>query len=115
MSGRRATDDEVTAWQQDGWVLLDRLVGTDDVDAALGDLWRIFPKPEKFHANPTKYIRPGRTTDDLRRGYPPMAEHGAAFRPEQHRWAQEFPFMGSGALNRLFVHPSIVDFVERAL
>ncbi|HSS09080.1 MAG TPA: hypothetical protein VLL25_04290, partial [Acidimicrobiales bacterium] len=37
------------------------------------------------------------------------------FRPEQHRWGKEFPFPGSGALNRLCVHPGIVDFVERAL
>ena len=26
-----------------------------------------------------------------------------------------FPFPGSGALNRVCVHPSIVDFAERAL
>jgi hypothetical protein len=40
---------------------------------------------------------------------------GPGFRPEQHRWRGEFPFPGSGALNRLCVHPSIVDFMTRAL
>jgi hypothetical protein len=37
------------------------------------------------------------------------------FRPEQHRWGAEFPFYGSGAVNRLACHPSILDFAERAL
>ena len=30
-------------------------------------------------------------------------------------WVTEFPFPGSGTLNRLCVHPSVVDFAERAL
>ena len=44
-----------------------------------------------------------------------MPEHGPGFRPEQHRWGRDFPFWGTGALNRLTVHPSIIDFAERAL
>ena len=40
---------------------------------------------------------------------------GPGFRPEQHRWIRQFPLPGADALNRLFVHPSIVDFAERAL
>ena len=39
---------------------------------------------------------------------------GPGFRPEQHRWGAEFPFPG-GRLNRLCVHPALVDFVARAL
>ena len=34
-----------------------------------------------------------------------MPATGPAFRPEQHRWGREFPFYGSGRLNRLCVHP----------
>src|SRR5262249_3677757 len=34
---------------------------------------------------------------------------------EQHIWQARFPFAGSGALNRLCVHPAIVDFMERAV
>ena len=115
MTGRLARDDEVEAWWDDGWVLLDGLVGTKEIDAAREDLWTVFPPPERFHDDPPRYIPPGKETEQLRRGYPPMPEHGPAFRPEQHRWGREFPFMGSGALNRLYVQPSIVDFVERAL
>ena len=40
---------------------------------------------------------------------------GSGFRPEQHFWQGHFPFPGTGALNRLSVHPAIVDFAERAL
>ncbi len=40
---------------------------------------------------------------------------GPGFRSEQQRWAGTFPFEGSGALNRLCVHPSLIDFAERAL
>lgn len=115
MSGRLARDDEVEAWQQDGWVVLDGVVGVDDIDTAISDLWTVFPRPEKFHTDPARYVPPGRDTQTLRRGYPEMPEHGPWFRPEQHRWGADFPFMGTGALNRLFVHPSIVDFAERAL
>ena len=98
MQGRRATDDEVTTWQRDGWVVLHDLVSTDDVDAAVPDLWTTFPKPEKFHDDPARFLPPGKDTKTLRRGWPDMPEHGPWFRPEQHRWGGEFPFMGSGAL-----------------
>jgi hypothetical protein len=115
MGGRLARDDEVTAWREDGWVLLDGLVDTDDIDAATPDLKYAFPLPEKFHADPERYWPPGRSTAELRRGYPEMPTTGPAFRPEQHRFAREFPFYGSGLLSRLCVHPSVVDFMERAL
>jgi len=113
--GRLARDDEVAAWQNDGWVLLDELLETGAVDVALDDLWTVFPRPENFHDEPARYIPPGKDTATLRRGWPEMPEHGPWFRPDQHRWGAEFPFMGSGALNRLYVHPSIVDFAERVL
>jgi hypothetical protein len=115
MAGRLARDDEVTAWHEDGWVLVDGLVGADEIDVAAGDLVRVFPSPEQYHLDPV-----GETMKWL--GQPPIATpsytwppNGPGFRPEQHRWAREFPFPGSGALNRLCVHPAIVDFVERAL
>ena len=43
MTGRLARDDEVAAWQRDGWVLLDGLVGTDVIDAAVEELWQRLP------------------------------------------------------------------------
>ncbi|MCU1456559.1 MAG: hypothetical protein JWL73_651, partial [Actinomycetia bacterium] len=71
-NGRLARDDEVAKWHQEGWVVLDGLVATDVIDAAMVDVWNVFPKPDKFHENPAKYIRPGKRTEDLRRGYPDM-------------------------------------------
>jgi hypothetical protein len=115
MTGRFARDDEIETWHRDGWVLLDGLVATETIDAALDDVWNQLPRPEKFHADPARYIPAGKETEELRRGYPEMPEHGPAFRPEQHRWGRDFPFWGNGALNRLVVHPAIVDFAERAL
>jgi hypothetical protein len=115
MTGRFARDEEVAAWHDDGWVLIDGLVGTDTIDVAIEDVWNVLPRPERFHADPARYIPAGKETEQLRRGYPELPEHGPAFRPEQHRWGREFPFWGGGALNRLAVHPAIIDFVERAL
>ena len=81
--------------RRDGWVVLHDLVPTDEIDAAVADLWTVFPKPDKFHDDPARYIPPGKDTETLRRGYPEMPEHGPGFRPEQHRWGHEFPFMGT--------------------
>jgi hypothetical protein len=115
MAGRLATNDEVDAWQRDGWVVLDALVDADEIDTAAADLQFVFPTPAQYHADPV-----GETERWLGRPPAPRDEFvwpaaGPGFRPEQHRWRGEFPFPGTGALNRLCVHPSIVDFMARAL
>jgi hypothetical protein len=115
MSGRPATDDEVKAWQDDGWVLIDGLVGTEEIDGAVGDLDDLFPSAADYHADPAGAVARwlGRAPEPRHSFvWPP---EGPGFRPEQHRWRAEFPFPGSGALSRLCVHPAIVDFAERAL
>jgi hypothetical protein len=113
--GRYARDDEVATWARDGWVLLDGLIDTDTIDRAREEAHNVFPRPERYHADPHACIPPGRTTEVLRRGHPEYPAKGPAFRPEQGRWQGEFPYFGAGELNRLVVHPAIVDFVERAL
>jgi len=112
---RRAGDDEVERWQKEGWVVLQGLIGTDEIDAALDDLYEVFPTAEAYHADPEGETR-------RRLGRPPESkevfvwpDEGPGFRPAQHRWQSVFPFPGSGALNRLVVHPSLIDFAERAL
>ena len=60
MTGRLATDEEIKTWHEDGWVLLDGLVATDVIDAALEDVWNDLPRPEKFHADPARYIPVGK-------------------------------------------------------
>ena len=115
MVSRRATDDEVDTWQSEGWVLLDGIVGSDEIDAVLDDVYEMFPTNEGYHEDPE-----GET--ERRKGKPAKPvepfvwpDEGPGFRPEQQRWSEVFPFRGSGALNRLCVHPSVVDFAERAL
>jgi hypothetical protein len=116
MGGRLATDDEVAQWRENGWALLEGLVGTTEIDAALDDLALVFPTGEEYHGDPAGTVRrwigepPTRHDDSY--VWPPT---GPGFRPEQHTWRREFPFPGSGALGRLCVHASIVDFCTRAL
>ena len=115
MTSRQATDAEVSAWREDGWVLLDGLIGTEEIDALTEDLREIFPRAEDLHADPD-----GVTERWLGHPVQPKEvfvwpDEGPGFRPDQQRWAAAFPFAGTGALNRMCVHPSIVDFAERAL
>jgi hypothetical protein len=110
-----ATDAEVTTWQEDGWVLLEGLVGTDDIDAAFEDLRLLFPRTEDYHADPEGVTeqwkgRPAKPKEDY-----VWPDDGPGFRADQQRWMGVFPFAGSGVLNRLYVHDSIVNFAERAL
>ena len=53
-------------WREDGWVVLDALVGADEIDGAMDDLHLMFPPAEKYFADPDKYIPPGKTTAELR-------------------------------------------------
>lgn len=115
MASRRATDEEVDTWRTEGWVLLDGIVGSEEIDAVQDDLYQTFPTNEDYHKDPD-----GET--ERRKGKPAKLvepfvwpDDGPGFRPEQQLWSEVFPFRGSGALNRLCVHPSIVDFAERAL
>ena len=115
MSSRIATESEVSRWRDAGWVLVDGLIATDEIDAASDDIGLLFPDIEEYYADPD-----GVTL--RRRGQPLVPkedydwpETGPGFRSEQQRWMGAFPFDGSGALNRLCVHPSIVDFAKRAM
>jgi hypothetical protein len=115
MSSRRATTSEVETWQREGWVLLEGLIGTKEIDEATGDLRKLFPSAEEYHSDPDGVTRrwKGEFTDAEESFVWP--EDGPGFRPGQHRWMAAFPFGGSGALDRLCVHASLIDFAERAL
>jgi len=115
MSPRRATDEEVAAWRADGWVLLEGLVGTDEIDAVLEDLHQTYPTNDDYHRDPVGETQRRRGNPIARQEDFIWPDEGPGFRPEQQRWSDPFPFAGSGNLNRLCVHPSIVDFAERAL
>ena len=59
MSARFARDGEITAWREDGWVLLDGLVGTDEIDAATVDLREVSPPPSSTTRIPPARRRSG--------------------------------------------------------
>jgi hypothetical protein len=114
-ASRRATDAEVATWRDEGWVLLEGLIAPGEIDAAGGDLELLFPSLEEYWADPEGVT-------ERRRGRPltpkedyAWPEEGPGFRAAQQRWMGAFPFAGSGVLNRLCVHDSVVDFAERAL
>ncbi len=115
MTSRLATDAEVATWREHGWVVLDGLVGIEEIDAVADDLQRAFPTSEEYHADPEGVTsqRLG-TKRDPEEAYV-WPDEGPGFRGEQHRWMATFPFGGSGSLDRLVVHPSVVNFAERAL
>ena len=114
-AARLAGEDEVRTWRHDGWALLDSLVAPEEIAAAVADLHEVFPTPEHYHADPARAVA-GRGSETRAPGRPfTWPPTGPGFRPEQHRWSALFPFPGTGALNRLCVHGSIVDFVQRAL
>lgn len=113
MPSRLATDEEIETWRTEGWVVLGGLVGTDEVDAAQEDLHATLPSVEEFHADPDAFLaRLGAHASEEDRFWP---EDGPGFRADQQLVSTPFPFAGSGVLNRLCVHPSVVDFAERAL
>jgi hypothetical protein len=115
MTSRLATDEEIDTWRREGWIVLDGLVGTDEIDAASEDLHLLFPSGPEYHADPAGATDRWRGSVVQGEDEFPWPEEGAGFRSEQHQWAGAFPFAGSGALNGLCVHSSIVDFAERAL
>jgi hypothetical protein len=115
VSARLATDAEVAAWRDDGWVLLDGLIGADEIDAATADLGQVFPSSEDYHADPEGVTDRWKGRPAKPKEHYVWPDEGPGFRPDQQRWMGAFPFGGSGIIDRLFVHPSLVDFAERAL
>ncbi len=85
-------------WRSHGWTLVPSLVPATEIDAALDDLWELFPTPAEFHGD-----APDRRRDRFFRGIdtrdivsPPETQSGPEFRPDQFLGQAEFPFPGSG-------------------
>jgi hypothetical protein len=110
MGGRQATELELEQWRTEGWVVLEGLVGSEDIDAAASDLWELYPTPEEYFSDPD-----GEKVQIFHSGSPLLRKVKSAGGGDQFVGTREFPWPGSGALNRLPVHAMIVDFMERAL
>ena len=96
VTSRLASDAEVTTWQEDGWILIEGLVGTDEIDAVAEDLREVFPSAEELHADPEGVT-------ERWKGHPVepkevfvWPDEGPGFRPDQQRWSATFPFPGTG-------------------
>ena len=110
MGGRLATAHEVDQWRTEGWVVLEGLISSDEIDAAQHDLWQLYPTPEEYFADPES-----EKVQVFHSGNPLLRKVAIAGPADQFLGLRQFPFPGSGAMNRLAVHPAIVDFCERAL
>ncbi len=87
-----ATLDEV---RHQGFSLFEGFLAPDELEAAHDALWRHFPRPEDYFADPA-------------------APAHAAYAGDQFAGVEEFPYR-SWDLNRLAVHPDLVDAAERYL
>ncbi|MEY2469919.1 MAG: hypothetical protein QOF21_2617 [Actinomycetota bacterium] len=90
-------------WQEQGWALLEGLVPTADIDAVGGDLDHLYGTDTFADYNKAK------GSGEF------VAPDGKAFREQQFDGMRGFPFGGSGALNDLFVHPRVLEFVRSAM
>jgi phytanoyl-CoA dioxygenase PhyH len=87
-----ATLDEI---RHQGFSLLEGFLAPDELEAAQEALWKHFPPPEDYFGDPT------------------TPEH-ARYAQSQFAGVEEFPYR-SWDLNRLAVHPDLVDAAERYL
>lgn len=46
----RHTAAQIEHFQRHGWVLIERLLGEAEIDAAYPGLFSLYPTPEAFHA-----------------------------------------------------------------
>lgn len=88
-------------WARDGWVVVDGLVPAHEVAGALAEITeRAEPLPPEV--GPTRRADADTDTD-------------VRFRKAQFDGTTLFPYPDAPKLNRLFVHPAMVDFAAQAL
>ena len=87
-----ATLDQV---RERGFALMESFLGAEELARAQDALWKHFPRPEEYFADPD-------------------APAHAPYAASQFAGVEEFPYR-SWDLNRLAVHPDLVDAAERYL
>ena len=114
----------VEQWRTQGWTVVHDLVPTEEIDAAVEELWVHFPHPVDYHSgNPAAQAQFEGESTDLR--YQPTKQgnahqlkdvqnEGAEFRLRQFLGHVLFPY-DSYLLNRLQIHPNVVDFAKKAM
>jgi hypothetical protein len=89
----RVTDATLAEVRERGFSLMEGFLGPDELAEAQAALWLHFPKPHVYFSDPGGFAR-----------------YGAS----QFGGVEEFPYR-SWNLNRLAVHPDLVDMAERYL
>jgi len=89
----RVPDSALDEVRRRGFVLVEDFLAPDELKAAQEALWLHFPRPEDYFADPTRYPE---------------------YATSQFAGNIEFPYK-SWDLNRLAVHPDLVDAAERLL
>ena len=89
----RVPDDALAEVRERGFVVLPGFLDAEELKTAQEALWLHFPTPEAYFADPQLY-------DDFARS--------------QFAGVEEFPYL-SWHLNRLAVHPDLIDAAERYL
>src|SRR5262245_54825077 len=108
---RRHSTSHLDHFERHGWVLIERLLSEQEIDAAHPGLFALYPTPEEFHSG---------TGDTriaaFRGGADAAANQGTdpRFRPLQFVGLKEFPFVDQ-ALNLLALHPAIIAVAEDLL
>jgi hypothetical protein len=107
----RHQSSHVEHFERHGWVLVERLLREDEIEAAYPGLFSLYPTPEIFHGN-----APDARVAAYREGAGLAANAGqeARFRPLQFAGLKEFPFPDQ-TLNRLALHPAIIALAEALL
>lgn len=108
--GKRHKASDVEHFERHGWVLIDRLLTPEEIEAAYPGLFSIYPTPEQFHAGADP------RTAAFRDGAGSQANAGTdpRFRPLQFVGLKEFPFADQ-TLNLLPLHPAIIAVAEDLL
>jgi hypothetical protein len=107
---RRHSETHVEHFEKHGWVLIERLLGEPEVDAAHPGLFSLYPTPEQFHAGSDPRAARFRAGADA----PANQGDDPRFRPLQFAGLQEFPFPDL-ALDLLPLHPAIIAVAEDLL
>ena len=89
----RVPDDVLDEVRERGFSLMEGFLGADELAAAQGALQKHFPRPDEYFADPDAHPH---------------------FASSQFAGVEEFPYR-SWDLNRLAVHPDLVDAAERYL
>ena len=87
----RVPDRNLDEVRERGWTVVEGFLDPETLRAAQDALWSIYPRPEDYFADPSQHAR---------------------FARSQFSGLRFFPY-SSWALNRLTVHPDLVDAAQR--